>query len=209
MGSPPPILQANLGMADSLLLMVLALVVFGPRRLPQIGRQIGKLMYEFRKASNDFKFQMEEELRNSEEADRRKREEAERQQRLALAAQNQPAENPPAQNPAVATGADVQPSDATSYATEAGSVPSSPETRPEEGYPRIAPPSTGEIVAAARPNSAVAGNSAANGAEPAPTAATASAPAPVAEKDPPETESSLDESDDESRDVTEQATHHG
>jgi sec-independent protein translocase protein TatB len=41
-------------MADSLILMVLALVVFGPRRLPQIGRQIGKLMYEFRKASNDF-----------------------------------------------------------------------------------------------------------------------------------------------------------
>jgi len=59
----PPIQIANLGMADSLILMVMALVVFGPRRLPQIGRQIGKLMYEFRKASNDFKFQMEEELR--------------------------------------------------------------------------------------------------------------------------------------------------
>ena len=79
MGAPPPIELANLGMADSLILMVLALVVFGPRRLPQIGRQIGKLMYEFRKASNDFKFQMEEELRLSEEADRRKKEEEERQ----------------------------------------------------------------------------------------------------------------------------------
>ncbi len=65
--------------------MVLALVVFGPRRLPQIGRQIGKLMYEFRKASNDFKFQMEEELRQSEEADRRKKEEEERQRALAAA----------------------------------------------------------------------------------------------------------------------------
>ncbi len=75
--------MANLGMADSLILMVLALVVFGPRRLPQIGRQIGKLMYEFRKASNDFKYQMEEELRNSEEADRRKKEE-ERLRALAL-----------------------------------------------------------------------------------------------------------------------------
>ena len=60
-------------MADTLILMVLALVVFGPRRLPQIGRQIGKLMYEFRKASNDFKFQMEEELRHAEEADAAKR----------------------------------------------------------------------------------------------------------------------------------------
>ena len=66
-------------MPDTLLLMVLALVVFGPRRLPLIGRQIGKLMYEFRKASNDFKFQMEEEFRAAEEADRRKKEEAERQ----------------------------------------------------------------------------------------------------------------------------------
>src|SRR5579864_4885356 len=86
MGIPPPIEVANLGMADSLILMVLALVVFGPRRLPQIGRQIGKLMYEFRKASNDFKFQMEEELRLSEEADRRKKEEEERKRAAALAA---------------------------------------------------------------------------------------------------------------------------
>jgi sec-independent protein translocase protein TatB len=78
-------MMANLGMADTLILMVLALVVFGPRRLPQIGRQIGKLMYEFRKASNDFKFQMEEELRNAEEADRRKKDEEQRQRALAAA----------------------------------------------------------------------------------------------------------------------------
>ena len=86
MGVPPPIQLASLGMADSLILMVLALVVFGPRRLPQIGRQIGKLMYEFRKASNDFKFQMEEELRLAEEADRRKKEEEERQRATAMVA---------------------------------------------------------------------------------------------------------------------------
>src|SRR5208283_3972685 len=85
MESPPPVLMANLGMADTLILMVLALVVFGPRRLPQIGRQIGKLMYEFRKASNDFKFQMEEELRNAEVADRSKKEAEERQRALAAA----------------------------------------------------------------------------------------------------------------------------
>src|ERR1700722_3832472 len=85
MGSPPPIQFATLGMWDTLLLMVLALVVFGPRRLPMIGRQLGKLMYEFRKASNDFKFQMEEELRTAEEADRRKKAEEERQRVLAAA----------------------------------------------------------------------------------------------------------------------------
>src|ERR1017187_6425464 len=81
---------ATIGWADSLILMVLALAVFGPRRLPQIARQMGKLMYEFRKASNDFKFQMEEELRAAEEADRRKAEEA-RLRALALAAPAQPA----------------------------------------------------------------------------------------------------------------------
>lgn len=85
MGSPPPIQLATLSMWDTLILMALALVVFGPRRLPMIGRQIGKLMYEFRKASNDFKFQMEEELRSSEEADRRKKEEEARQRDLAAA----------------------------------------------------------------------------------------------------------------------------
>jgi len=131
MVTPPPIEVANIGMADSLIIMVLALVVFGPRRLPQIGRQIGKLMYEFRKASNDFKFQMEEELRNSEEADRRKREEAERQQRLALAAETR--------------------------STEASAEPAAPEpVAAEPAYPRIQPPSTGEQVAAERPGSVAA-----------------------------------------------------
>src|ERR1700734_173398 len=90
MVSPPPIQLATLSMWDTLLLMVLALVVFGPRRLPKIGRQLGKLMYEFRKASNDFKFQMEEELRNAEDADRRKKEE-ERLRALAAAAPQQAA----------------------------------------------------------------------------------------------------------------------
>ena len=70
---PPPIAVASLGFENSLILMVLALVVFGPRRLPEIGRQIGKLMYEVRKASNDFKFQMEEELRKAEDDERRKK----------------------------------------------------------------------------------------------------------------------------------------
>ncbi len=90
-------------MADSLILMVMALVVFGPRRLPQIGRQIGKLMYEFRKASNDFKFQMEEELRLSEEADRRKKEE-ERQRPWQLWPQRVRSPLPPAagQRPRIA-----------------------------------------------------------------------------------------------------------
>jgi sec-independent protein translocase protein TatB len=192
MGMPPTIQMANLGMADSLILMVMALVVFGPRRLPQIGRQIGKLMYEFRKASNDFKFQMEEELRISEDADRRKKEE-ERVKALALAAPIQPAlavesvTQLPDAKPALtsserafdelmaATGAPSE-SASTMGATVTSTPPAgsryeagdlfesldspvdavSSEPTLEETHPRIQPPSTGEQVAAARPNSAIA-----------------------------------------------------
>jgi sec-independent protein translocase protein TatB len=109
-------MMANISMADTVILMVLALVVFGPRRLPQIGRQIGKLMYEFRKASNDFKFQMEEELRQAEEADRRKKEEAERQKALAA--------SPPA--PQL-----EQPAESTAESA----APATPETPSESPYP--------------------------------------------------------------------------
>jgi sec-independent protein translocase protein TatB len=68
----PPVSQATFGVGDTLMIVVVALIVFGPKKLPEISRQIGKLLYEFRKASNDFKFQIEEELRASEQAERQK-----------------------------------------------------------------------------------------------------------------------------------------
>lgn len=69
---PPHVQLASFGVGDTLFLVVMALIVFGPKKLPEISRQIGKLLYEFRKASNDFKFQIEEELRASEQAERQK-----------------------------------------------------------------------------------------------------------------------------------------
>jgi len=149
-------------MVDSVILMIMALVVFGPRRLPQIGRQIGKLMYEFRKASNDFKFQMEEELRQSEEAERRKKEE-ERQRVLAAQAASEqasvsadPASTPkPAESPYPdeTTYPEQYPPETVSPAIE--SLPMvSDEPKMDDSAPRILPPSVGETVAAARPNRA-------------------------------------------------------
>jgi sec-independent protein translocase protein TatB len=58
--------------SDSLFLFVLALLLFGPKRLPVLARELGKWVGEFRRASNEFKMQMEEELRASEQADRQK-----------------------------------------------------------------------------------------------------------------------------------------
>jgi sec-independent protein translocase protein TatB len=147
----PPIQMASLGMADTLILMVMALVVFGPRRLPQIGRQIGKLMYEFRKASNDFKFQMEEELRNAEDADRRKKE-AERVAALAVAAPAPKLSAPEA----MASLMPAEPAEAEVYPPAEAPAAEQPSVPAEETYPRIMPPSTGEQVLAARPNSLTA-----------------------------------------------------
>ncbi len=121
--------------------MVLALVVFGPRRLPEMGRKIGKIMYEIRKASNDFKFQMEEEFRNAEEAERRKKEE----ERLsALPSSEQAAAVSPAPESASATPAETPYPNGVVYPTAATATS-------EEPYPRILPPSTGEPVPAAKP----------------------------------------------------------
>ncbi len=58
--------------ADSIFLFVLALLLFGPKRLPVLARELGKWIGEFRRASNEFKMQMEDELRASEQADRQK-----------------------------------------------------------------------------------------------------------------------------------------
>jgi sec-independent protein translocase protein TatB len=57
---------------DSIFIFLLALVLFGPKKLPEIGRQIGKLLAEFRRASNDFKMQIDEELRTMEQQERQK-----------------------------------------------------------------------------------------------------------------------------------------
>lgn len=57
---------------DSAVIFVIALLLFGPKKLPELARQLGKLMGEFRRASNDFRIQMEDELRMSEQADRQK-----------------------------------------------------------------------------------------------------------------------------------------
>ncbi|HTV82427.1 MAG TPA: twin-arginine translocase TatA/TatE family subunit [Acidobacteriaceae bacterium] len=58
---------------DYTFIFLLALVLFGPKKMPEMGRQLGKLLAEFRRASNEFKFQIQEELRNMEEEERKKK----------------------------------------------------------------------------------------------------------------------------------------
>lgn len=61
-----------MSLPDTIFIFGLALVIFGPKKLPEIGRQLGKLMFEFRRASNEFKMQIDEELRAAELAEQQK-----------------------------------------------------------------------------------------------------------------------------------------
>ena len=62
----------NLGMPEMIFIFLLALVIFGPRKLPELGRQLGKALGEFKKASNEFKSQLETEMLNIELEERAK-----------------------------------------------------------------------------------------------------------------------------------------
>ena len=56
----------NLGFSEMVFLFLLALLIFGPKKLPEIGRQIGRALNEFKRASNEFRSQIESEIANLE-----------------------------------------------------------------------------------------------------------------------------------------------
>ncbi len=55
--------MGSLGMQEIIVIFVLALIVFGPRKLPELGKSLGKGLAEFKKASNELKQTWEEEVR--------------------------------------------------------------------------------------------------------------------------------------------------
>jgi sec-independent protein translocase protein TatB len=103
-------------------LFLVVLVVFGPQKLPELARGLGKLMAEFRKASTDFKSAFEEEMREMERAAMQ----AERKKAAEAAA-------------ASATAAEVTPPGLTGAAVNS---PPSSEGQPEQAAiqdPAISP----------------------------------------------------------------------
>jgi len=52
----------SLGTMELVVIGVVALIVFGPRKLPELGRSLGKSLQEFRRASNELKHTLEEEI---------------------------------------------------------------------------------------------------------------------------------------------------
>ena len=73
----------NLGLPELVIILVIALIVFGPRKLPELGRSLGKSIGEFRKASNELKSTLDEEIRSEEHKEQRAKVEAEQLSAIA------------------------------------------------------------------------------------------------------------------------------
>jgi sec-independent protein translocase protein TatB len=56
----------RMSFSETIFLFFLALIIFGPKKLPEIARQVGKYMNDFKRASNEFKAQIEQEISNLE-----------------------------------------------------------------------------------------------------------------------------------------------
>ena len=54
--------MGSLGMPEILMILVIALIIFGPRKLPELGKTLGQSLAQFRRASEDFKRQWEDEV---------------------------------------------------------------------------------------------------------------------------------------------------
>ena len=55
--------MGSLGVPELIIIFVVALIVFGPKKLPELGKSLGKGLAEFRRASNELKSTIEEEVR--------------------------------------------------------------------------------------------------------------------------------------------------
>ena len=58
----PGSMMNRMSFSETIFLFFLALIIFGPKKLPEIARQVGKYLNEFKRASNEFKAQIEQEI---------------------------------------------------------------------------------------------------------------------------------------------------
>ena len=74
-----------IGMPEMIIILVIALIIFGPRKLPELGRSLGKSIGEFKKASNELRSTLDDEIRSEELREERAKREAEQKSAIAAA----------------------------------------------------------------------------------------------------------------------------
>ena len=84
----------SIGMPELVIIFVIALIIFGPRKLPELGRSLGKSIGEFKKASNELRSTLEEEIRIEDQSEQSEKMRAEQDTAIA-AASTQPTEPAP------------------------------------------------------------------------------------------------------------------
>ena len=75
----------SIGMPELVIILVIALIIFGPRKLPELGRSLGRSIGEFKKASNELRSTLEEEIRIEDQRDQRAALRAEQDTAIAAA----------------------------------------------------------------------------------------------------------------------------
>ena len=60
----------SIGMPELVIIFVIALIIFGPRKLPELGKSLGRSINEFKKASNELRSTLEDEVRIEEQRSR-------------------------------------------------------------------------------------------------------------------------------------------
>ena len=101
------IVVGPIGFPEMLVIAVLALLIFGPRKLPELGRSVGKALAEFRRASADIRFTIEEEMREVERQAQKAAREVE--QAVEAPAEAVPAGSLSAPEPAAETAGEEKP----------------------------------------------------------------------------------------------------